>query len=211
MIHSFIEHTLLAPDATQADIERLCVEAIKFEFKAVCVNPIHVAQAASLLRNQNPFVVSVAGFPTGASFTSSKVLEATAAVEHGASEVDMVLRVGALKDGDSDAVATDIEAVVKAVSGFRVKVIIESGLLDDADICLACSLVEAAGAAFAKTSTGFFGQGATPRVVALMRKSMSGNMGIKASGGIKTREQVDNLIAAGASRIGCSSSLSIIR
>lgn len=207
---SIIEHTHLAPDASEPAIERLCAEAVQYEFRAVCVNPLHVARCAQLLRDKGPFVVSVAGFPTGASCTQTKVYEAARAVEHGASEIDMVMRIGALKEGRADEVEADIAAVVRATSGRPVKVIIETGLLLESEIALACRVLENAGAAFGKTSTGFFGTGATVDVVSIMRKSLGKDVRIKASGGIKTRAQAQKLVDAGAERIGCSASISII-
>jgi len=209
-IASLIEHTLLASDASEAAIDRLCAEAVQHGFRAVCVNPIHVARCAQLLRGKEPFVVSVAGFPTGATYTPVKVREAILAAEQGAGEIDMVMRVGALKEGLADEVEADIAAVVRAVDGTPVKVIIETGLLLEEEIALACRVLENAGAAFGKTSTGFFGTGATVEAVSIMRRSLGKSVGIKASGGIKSLAQAQELIAAGAERIGCSASLNII-
>jgi deoxyribose-phosphate aldolase len=205
-----MEHTLLAPDASDVAIEQLCAEAVMHGLRAVCVNPVHIVRAVRSLQGAAPYVVSVIGFPTGATFTQAKVCEAVCAVEAGASELDMVMRTGALKEGKTAEVEADIDAVVRAAGACPVKVIIESGLLSYEEIRLACRILENAGAVFGKTSTGFFGVGATVEVVATMRQALSSSIGIKASGGIKTRMQAEKLVAAGAERIGCSASLDIL-
>lgn len=210
-IASIIEHTLLAPDASEAMIDRHCAEAIQYKLRAVCVNPIHVARAVALLRGRTPYVVSVVGFPTGATFTQIKVREAARAVEQGAKEIDMVMRIGALKEGKTDQVEADIAAVVRAVSGHPVKVILETGRLTDEEIQTACRVVEQAGAAFVKTSTGFLGAGATVEAVALMRASLGLDVGIKASGGIKDMKFLLELLDAGADRIGTSSGVEMMK
>ncbi|MBN2139399.1 MAG: deoxyribose-phosphate aldolase [Desulfovibrionaceae bacterium] len=208
---AFIEHTLLRPEASAADVERLCQEALRFGFRAVCLNPWHVSRAAALLAGQGPFVVSVAGFPLGAGLSRVKALEAAEAVRQGAFEVDMVMNIGALKSGDAAAVARDIEAVVRAVAPCPVKVILETCLLDDREKVLACGLAEQAGAAFVKTSTGFARAGASVADVALLRAAAGPKVGIKASGGIRTFEQVLALLRAGAERIGASAGPAIVR
>ena len=205
-----IDHTLLRADATRASIALLCAEAITHGFKAVCVNPTHLPQAVELLRGQTPLAITVCGFPLGASQTAVKVAEASLAVEQGAAEVDMVLNLGALKDGDAAFVRQDIAQVVRACKGAAVKVILETCLLTDAEKELACRLAVEAGAAFVKTSTGFASGGATEADVRLMRRAVGQDIGVKASGGIRTNQDALRLLAAGANRIGASASVSII-
>lgn len=218
-----MDHTLLSPGATRADIERLCAEALAHGFKAVCVNPCRLPLAVELLRGSSmangPLPITVCGFPLGASDPAAKAREAALAVEAGAREVDMVLNVGALKDGDAAFVRADIAGVVAACAGIPVKVIIETCLLADAEKELACRLAVEAGAAFVKTSTGFAflktkdgfaAGGATVADVELMRRVVGPNIGVKASGGIRTRADALRLIAAGADRLGTSASVSII-
>jgi len=212
-IASFIDHTLLKADATADQIKQLCAEARTHEFAAVCVNPCRVALAAKELRRTGVEVCTVAGFPLGATRSEQKAIEALRAVEDGATEVDMVLNVGALKDGDADAVLRDIEAVVIACSGggAAVKVIIEAALLTDDEKRTACELSRRAGAKFVKTSTGFGPGGATVHDVALMAAAVSGSaMGVKAAGGIKSYDDAKSMIDAGATRIGTSSGQAIV-
>lgn len=207
-----IDHTLLKPDATEDDISRLCQEAIEYGFVSVCVNPVWVPFAAELLAGTGVKVCTVVGFPLGANLKDTKAFEARAAVEDGATEVDMVINVGALKSGDHDAVFEDIQSVVEAVgSEVVVKVILETALLTDEEKVTACRLAKDAGAHFVKTSTGFGPGGATEDDVALMRRTVGDEMGVKASGGIRDAETAMRMIAAGASRLGCSASVAIIR
>lgn len=204
-----LEHTLLRPEASAADIARLCAEAREHGLLAVCVAPFRVAQAVRLLQGSGVFCVCVAGFPLGSQTAAAKAHEAVEAAAAGAAEIDMVLNVGALKDNDEAAVAADIAAVVRA-AGVPVKVILETALLTEAEKVLACRLAADSGAAFVKTCTGFSGGGATPGDVALLRASVPARMGVKASGGIRTRAQAEALLAAGADRLGTSSSLAIL-
>lgn len=208
----YIDHTLLKPDATAADIDRYCAEAKKFGFAAVCVNPVWVKRAAESLRGSNVVVASVVGFPLGAQTTDIKVLEARRALRDGAKEIDMVMNVGALKSGDQPAVKQDIARVAEACHEARavLKVILETGLLTDEEKVIASKLARAARADFVKTSTGFGPGGATPFDVALMREAVGPAMGVKASGGVRTREQAEAMIAAGATRIGASAGIAIV-
>ncbi|MDD3421300.1 MAG: deoxyribose-phosphate aldolase [Methanocellales archaeon] len=203
-----IDHTLLKPDATAKDIKRICSEAIEHNFASVCINPIHVSLAAKMLGGTNIKVCTVIGFPLGASTTETKVFEMKNALKNGAQEVDMVMNIGALKSGDYEAVKKDISAVVNSAGDAIVKVIIETGLLTDEEKVYACKLAKEAGADFVKTSTGFSGK-ATVSDVKLMG-SVFGNA-VKASGGIRTYEDAIALVKAGATRIGTSAALSIIK
>jgi len=206
-----IDHTLLKPEAVPAQIERLCEEAIENGFATVCVSGTWVALAAERVSGSPVGVDAVAGFPLGAGTTRSKAFEAGDAVAGGASEIDMVINVGALKAGLDDVVSRDIEAVVASVGEAGiVKVILETCLLDDAEKVRACELAREAGAAFVKTSTGFASGGATLEDVALMRATVGDAMGVKASGGIRTREQAVAMIRAGANRLGTSSGVQIL-
>lgn len=206
----FIDHTLLKADATDADVERLCDEARRFGFASVCVNSRFVPLAVRILRGSGVRTVSVVGFPLGAMATAAKSFEAQQAVLEGAEEIDMVLAVGALKQGDIEAVTDDIRAVVQASDSVPVKVILETGLLDDDEKIAACAAAKAAGAAFVKTSTGFGPGGATEADVALMRREVGDALGVKASGGIRTTDDARRMIAAGANRLGCSASVAIV-
>jgi deoxyribose-phosphate aldolase len=205
-----IDHTLLKPDATPADIERLCAQAVRFGFKAVCVNPWHLPLAVRCLRNSAPVAITVAGFPLGASQTLVKAREAGLAVEQGAAEVDMVLNIGALKAGEMALVRQDIFEVVQACGPAPVKVILETCLLTDAEKELACRLAVDAGAAFVKTSTGFASGGATEADVRLLRGIVGPQIGVKASGGIRTLDDALRMLAAGADRLGASASVRMI-
>ncbi|MCP4753837.1 MAG: deoxyribose-phosphate aldolase [Proteobacteria bacterium] len=206
----YIDHTLLKPEATEADIEKLCREAVEHGFKAVCVNSSNVALAAELLKDQKPVPVAVVGFPLGAAISSSKAFEAKEAVKVGAKEIDMVVNLGALKAKHYRRVVTDIQTVVTAVAPYPVKVIIETGSLNTEEKTIACALAKAAGAVFVKTSTGFGEGGAVAEDVALMRRIVGGDMGVKASGGIKTKEDALKMIEAGATRLGTSASVDIV-
>ena len=208
---SMIDHTLLKPEATPGQIERLCREAIENGFATVCVNGAWVAAAAAHLSGSPVRVDAVAGFPLGAGTTRSKAFEAGDAVAGGASEIDMVVNVGALKAGLDDVVGRDIGAVVAAVGAAGiVKVILETCLLDDAEKVRACELARDAGAAFVKTSTGFGPGGATVEDVALMRRTVGDALGVKASGGIRTLDVALAMIRAGADRLGTSSGVQIV-
>lgn len=207
-----IDHTLLKPDATRADIVKLCREARQYTFASVCVNPYWVPLVASELAGSEVKVCTVVGFPLGATSTESKVAETEAALRVGAQEIDMVINVGALRSGDQEAVKQDIQAVVTAShrAGAIVKVILETALLDDNQKAVACTLAKLAGADFVKTSTGFGPHGATAHDVALMRMVVGPEIGVKASGGIRTLDDLKTMAAAGASRIGASASVKIV-
>jgi deoxyribose-phosphate aldolase len=205
-----IDHTLLKPDATTEEIERLCDEARKHHFATCCVNPIHVKRVALRLKGSDVRPISVAGFPLGASASSCKAFEAEEAVRDGAEEIDMVIQVGSLKAGDYRAVYDDIRGVVEASAPRPVKVILETGLLSREEKVVGCLLAEAAGAAFVKTSTGFGHGGATPEDVALMRRAVGAKTKVKASGGIRTAEDALRMFEAGADRIGASASVAIV-
>jgi deoxyribose-phosphate aldolase len=211
-IASLIDHTLLRADATRADILQLCHEAREYNFASVCVNAYWVPVAAAELAASHVKVCTVVGFPLGATSTAAKVAETEAALAAGAQEIDTVQNIGALRGGDSQAVREDIEAVVKAAHrhGAIVKVILETALLNDDQKTAACLLAKAAGADFVKTSTGFNSAGATVHDVALMRRAVRPAMGVKASGGIRTLEDFQKMVAAGATRIGASSGVKIV-
>ena len=211
-IARLIDHTLLKPEATRADILKLCAEARQYGFASVCVNPYWVPLAAKELAGCEVKVCTVAGFPLGATTTAAKTAEAADAARKGAREIDMVINVGALRSGDNDAVRDDIEAVVKVCHDARaiVKVILETALLNDGQKATACALAKAAGADFVKTSTGFGPGGATARDVALMRQVVGPGMGVKAAGGIRTFEDLKKMTEAGATRIGASASVKIV-
>ena len=204
------DHTLLKPDATEADIERICREAIQNEFATVCVNSAFVDLAARLLKGSSTSPIAVVGFPLGAALTSSKVFETQEAIWHGAREIDMVLAVGLLKSGHPDRVQDDIRQVVEAAAPYPVKVILETCLLTREEKILACKLAQAAGAAFVKTSTGFGSAGATVADISLMRETVGPKMGVKASGGIRTLKDAISMIQAGANRLGLSASVAIL-
>lgn len=208
---AMIDHTLLRADATAADIEALCREAVHYGFKAVCVNPWHVSRAKACLCGHAPLVATVAGFPLGAGQTAIKAREAALAAEQGAAEVDMVLNIGALKGGEFDLAREDIFQVVRACAPARVKVILETCLLAEAEKELACRLAVEAGAAFVKTSTGFSRAGATEADVRLLRRCVGPDFGVKASGGIRTLDDALRMAEAGADRIGASSGAAIMQ
>jgi len=212
-VSSMIDHTLLKPDATRGDIEKLCREAREFQFATVCVNPGWVAAAASLLRGSGVGVCSVVGFPLGATTADVKNYETRRAIFDGATEIDMVINIGALKSGDLRVVERDIEAVVEPCRqcGALSKVIIEAALLTDEEKITACTLSKAAGADFVKTSTGFGPAGATTADVALMRRVVGSEMGVKAAGGVRDLQQVKAMVAAGATRIGASAGVRIVK
>ena len=208
----YIDHTLLKPDATAAEIDELADEAREYEFASVCVNPTWVKRAAVRLQGSDAKVASVIGFPLGATTPEIKAMETRRALRDGAREVDMVINVGALKSGDTELVRRDIEKVVDAAheGGAIVKVILETSLLTDEEKVIASALAKRAKADYVKTSTGFTGSGATVYDVALMRETVGPDMGIKASGGVRTAEDVEDMIAAGATRIGASAGVQIV-
>ena len=208
-----IDHTLLKPDATQQEIAQLCFEARKYGFASVCVNPTWVSLCAQLLQGSPVKVCTVIGFPLGATSSETKAFETETAIRQGATEIDMVINIGALKARDLETVAKDIRGVVKAAHshGIIVKVIIETVLLNDEEKTIACLLSKEADADFVKTSTGFAGGGATVHDVELMRKTVGPQMGVKASGGVRTFEDADAMIKAGATRIGASAGVKILQ
>lgn len=208
---SIIDHTLLAADATSAQIARLCQEAREYSFASVCVNSCRVAQARTLLEGCPVKVCTVVGFPLGAMSTRAKADETRSAVEDGADEIDMVINVGYVKDGDWDGVLDDIMAVREACKGKVLKVILETCLLTDDEIVRACQTAVRAGADFVKTSTGFSKGGATVHAVSLMRSTVGADVGVKASGGIRDAESARAMVEAGASRLGCSAGVAIAK
>ncbi|KGX83738.1 deoxyribose-phosphate aldolase [Pontibacillus marinus] len=206
-----IDHTQLKPDTAQEKIEQICKEAKEYGFASVCVNPYWVSFCYDLLKDTDVKVCTVIGFPLGATTKETKAYETKQAIEQGATEVDMVINIGALKSGDYETVKSDIEAVVRATEGKALtKVIIETSLLTDDEKVKACELAKEAEADFVKTSTGFSGGGATVEDVALMRKTVGPDMGVKASGGVRDREGADAVIEAGATRIGASAGMAIV-
>lgn len=206
----YIDHTLLRPEACPAEIETLCSEALDHGFKAVCVNPLHLPRVAARLSGSAVAPCAVICFPFGADPTAIKAAEAEWVVKHGAREVDMVLPVGLLKAGELAAVRDDIAGVRSACGTALLKVILETALLSDAEKEAACRLAQEAGADFVKTSTGFAGGGATVEDIALMRRTIGPDMGVKASGGVRTTADARAMIAAGATRIGASFSIAIV-
>lgn len=207
----YIDHTLLKPEATRAQIDTILDEAKTYHFKSVCVNPTHVAYAHEALKDSDVEVCTVIGFPLGASTTAVKRFETEDAVNNGADEIDMVINVGALKDGRFEDVQKDIEAVVGAANGKLVKVIIETVLLTDEEKVKASELSKAAGADFVKTSTGFAGGGATAADVRLMKATVGDALEVKASGGVRNLEDFNAMLDAGATRIGASAGVQIIQ
>lgn len=206
-----IDHTVLKPQTTEAAVRKLCAEAAQYGFASVCVNPCWVALCADLLKDTEVDVCTVIGFPLGANTSAVKAFEAAEAIRQGATEVDMVLNVGALKDGNTDLVRADIAAVVEAARGKAlVKVILETCLLTDEEKRIACRLAKEAGADYVKTSTGFSTGGATEADIALMRAEVGPEMGVKASGGIRDYATAQAMIRAGASRIGASAGVQIV-
>nr|WP_106780011.1 deoxyribose-phosphate aldolase [Lysinibacillus timonensis] len=207
---ALIDHTLLKADTTQEQIEKLCNEALQYKFASVCVNPTWVKLCAEKLAGSEVKVCTVIGFPLGATTSKVKAFETTDAISNGATEIDMVINIGALKDQQHDVVLNDIREVVKAANGTLVKVIIETCLLTEEEKVKACELSVEAGAHFVKTSTGFSTGGATVEDVALMRKIVGSSVGVKASGGVRSLEDLENMIQAGATRIGASSGVAIM-
>lgn len=208
--NKLIDHTNLRQDAPRTDIENLCKEAIEFNFMSVCVNPYYVSLCADLLKNSDVKVCTVIGFPLGSNTTELKVFETENAVKNGADEIDMVINVSAIKNHDYDFVLNEIKAIRNACKGHVLKVILETCLLSDEEIVIACKLSKEAGADFVKTSTGFSKGGATVHAVELMRKTVGPEMGVKASGGVRTHEDLLAMVEAGANRIGTSNGTKII-
>lgn len=205
-----IDHTLLKPDACEDGVRKLCQEALEYKFASVCINPGYVQLCADLLKGSEVKVCTVIGFPLGATTSDTKTFETRDAIAKGAQEVDMVINVGKLKDKDFDYVKKDIEAVVNEAKGKALtKVIIETCLLNDEEKVMACKLAKEAGADFVKTSTGFSTGGATFEDIKLMRETVGANMGVKASGGVRSYEDTMKMIEAGATRIGASASIAI--
>jgi deoxyribose-phosphate aldolase len=211
-IASLIDHTILKPEATRADLVKVCREARQYNFASVCVNPYWVPLVRSELAGSPVKICTVVGFPLGATSTEAKVAETAVAVRDGAQEIDMVINIGALRSGDHETVKSDVRQVVKTAhqAGAIVKVILETALLDDNQKAVACTLSKLAGADFVKTSTGFGPSGATAHDVALMRSVVGPEMGVKAAGGIRTLADLQAMTAAGATRIGASASIKIV-
>lgn len=207
---SYIDHTLLKPEATEEQIKKICAEAKEYGFASVCVNPTWVSLAAEELKGATSKVCTVIGFPLGASTSTTKAFETRDAITRGADEIDMVINIGALKSKQYDVVENDIKAVVEAANGTLVKVIIETCLLTDDEKVKVCELSVSAGADFVKTSTGFSTAGAKTEDVALMSKTVGPKIGVKASGGVRSLEDLESMVAAGATRIGASSGVKII-
>ncbi|MFI3072018.1 deoxyribose-phosphate aldolase [Streptococcus sp. 2021WUSS109] len=209
-LNKYIDHTILKPETTQEQVEKILAEAKEYDFASVCVNPTWVALAAESLKDSDVKVCTVIGFPLGANTPAVKAFETKDAISNGADEIDMVINIGALKTGNYDLVLEDIKAVVEASGDKLVKVIIEACLLTDDEKVKACQLSQEAGADYVKTSTGFSTGGATVADVALMRKIVGPDMGVKASGGARSYEDAIAFIEAGASRIGASSGVAIM-
>jgi deoxyribose-phosphate aldolase len=210
-IAALIDHTLVKANATYKDIIRICKEAKKYKFASVCVNPIYVSLCKKILRNTNVKVCSVVGFPLGATTTAIKVDEAKEAVKNGADEIDMVINIGALKSGDYKLVLDDIKSVREITRGKILKVIIETAYLTKKEKVKVCKLAEQAGVDFVKTSTGFGPSGATAEDVRLIKSVVGTRIGVKAAGGIRTLEDVIKMLNAGATRIGTSASVNILK
>ena len=209
-VSTYIDHTNLSQTASKSDIENLCEEAVDNDFASVCVNPVFVPLASEILNSKNPKVCTVVGFPLGADSLEMKFAESRYLTHQGAEELDMVINISALKEGDTRFIQSEIEKVVDAADGNCVKVIIETCLLTDEEKKIVSELAVNAGADFIKTSTGFSFSGATEEDIKLIRKTVGSDMGIKASGGIKTLTDLKILVKAGANRIGTSNAISII-
>ena len=209
-LSSLIDHTNLRSDALHSDIKNLCTEAIQYKFASVCLNPVYVSYAKSILKYENPKVCSVVGFPLGADSEEMKYAEARFLIFQGVDEIDMVMNIAFLKERKLDLVKNEIKKVVEAADGNCVKVIIETSFLDQDEKALACNIVMESGASFVKTSTGFSSSGATLEDVRLIKKVVGDQVGIKASGGIKTKKEALEFIEAGANRIGTSRGVEIL-
>lgn len=212
-IASYIDHTLLKPEASEAEVLKVCSEAVEYKFKSVCVNPIWVKTVTKALKGSGVLTCSVIGFPLGATPSDVKAFEARGAVLDGADEIDMVINMAAARANDKGALVDDITAVAEAVHAGEaiLKVIIETSMLTDEQKVIACQAAVEAGADFVKTSTGFNGGGATVEDVALMRKTVGPDVGVKASGGVRSLADAQAMIAAGATRIGASSGIAIVK
>jgi deoxyribose-phosphate aldolase len=210
-IHEYIDHTLLKPEATIDQIEKLCLEVKEFGFKSACVQPYYVQQASQILKGSQSFAITVVGFPLGANITEVKVQESKLALANSAKEIDMVINLSALKSKNIDYVFNDISSVVRACDPIPVKVIVETALLTTEEKVICCALILKSGAAFIKTSTGFASKGAELEDILLFKHLLKDRVKIKASGGIKNREQALRFIAAGANRLGTSSGVEIIK
>ncbi|KPK32708.1 MAG: hypothetical protein AMS24_03390 [Chlamydiae bacterium SM23_39] len=210
-LNRYIDHTLLKPDVKRIDIEKLCREAIEYDFFGVCVNSTFIPLISKLLEGKNPIPIAVVGFPLGANLSSSKAFEAKEAIVNGAKEIDMVMNIGALKDKDYEKVYEDICLVVNEVKPYPLKVIIETAFLERDEKILSCILSQVAKASYIKTSTGFWDKGAVIDDIILIKGVIGDNMKIKASGGIKRYDEAISLIEAGADRIGSSSSVNIMK
>lgn len=206
-----IDHTVLKADATKAMVAKIIDEAKEYNFASVCVNPTWVAYCAQALVDSDVKVCTVIGFPLGANTSTVKAFETKDAIANGADEIDMVINIGALKDGNTDLVFNDIKAVVDAAAGKCVKVIIETCLLTDEEIVTVCKLAKEAQATFVKTSTGFSTRGATPEAVSLMKQTVGDDLEVKASGGVRTIEDMEKVVAAGATRIGTSAGCKLVK
>lgn len=211
-LKKYIDHTILATDATEQQLDKLIAEAKEFDFMSVCVSPVWVAKCAQALKDTDVKVCTVIGFPQGTHTTATKVFETKDAIANGATEVDMVIPVGLLKQGNLEAVRADIAGVVEAAKGKALtKVIIETCLLTDEEIVTVCKIAKEVGADFVKTSTGFSKAGATVHAVSLMRETVGPDMGVKASGGVRTLADAQAMIEAGANRIGTSNGVAIVQ
>lgn len=210
-ISKYIDHTVLKPESVSSDVKQICEEAIEYDFKTVCIQPYWVNYAKELLKDSDVGITTVIGFPLGANTEGIKAAETKVAIMDGATEVDMVINIGALKDENYEVVLQDIESVVDAAGNVPVKVIIETSLLTKGEKIKACELAKKAGAAFVKTSTGFSTGGATIEDIRLMRATVGPEMGVKASGGVRNYEDAKAMIEAGATRIGASSGIEIVK
>lgn len=212
-IASYIDHTLLKPEASEADVLKVCAEAVEYKFKSVCVNPVWVKTVTKALKGSGVLTCSVIGFPLGATPSDVKAFEARGAVLDGADEIDMVINMASARANDKGALVEDIRAVSEVVHAGQaiLKVIIETSMLSDEQKVIACEAAVEAGADFVKTSTGFNGGGATVEDVALMRKTVGPDLGVKASGGVRSLADAQAMIAAGATRIGASSGIAIVK
>ena len=209
-VNKFIDHTILKAVATKDDVKKICNEAIKYDFKSVCINPANVAYAKELLEDSDVLVCTVIGFPLGANTKEIKALETLDAIKNGADEIDMVINVGKAKEHDYDYIEEEIKLVVASAAGKTVKVIIETCYLTDEEKVECCLAAKRANATFVKTSTGFGTGGATKEDIALMRATVGEEMGVKASGGVRSLEDLEQMVEAGASRIGASSGVAIM-
>ncbi|AMC93387.1 2-deoxyribose-5-phosphate aldolase [Erysipelothrix larvae] len=210
-LNKYIDHTLLKPEALEFQIETLCKEALQYDFMSVCVNPYYVSKCAELLKGSDVKVCTVIGFPLGQNTTETKVFETKNAIANGATEIDMVINVGALKDGKLDVITHEIKSIKEACGDLVLKVILETCLLSDEEIVNACNASVKAGADFVKTSTGFNSGGATVEAVTLMKQTVGDKAQVKASGGVRSFEDAQNMINAGATRLGTSGGVALMQ